>query len=62
MMLEMVTSLKCIEDEALKPRCGNHGVSERLTHREQDTVADIKGVNRENTSSIRQIVYILLHP
>lgn len=60
--LPMAISLKCIEDEALTPRSGNHGVSERLTHREQDTVTDIKGVNRENTSSIRQIVYILLHP
>lgn len=58
----MVISLKCIEDDALEPRSGNHGVSERLTHREQDAVSDIKCVNRENTSSIRQIVYILLHP
>ena len=58
----MAISLKCIEDEALTPRSGNPGVSERLMHGEQDTVTDMKRVHRENTSSIRQIVYILLHP
>jgi len=55
----MAISPRCIEDEAWTPRSGNHGVNERPTHGEQDTVSNTESVNRENTSSTRQIVYIL---